>query len=60
MYEWEVHYSDTKKKGTRISCETWIAYVFADDEEEVRKSMAEAHPGKSIDRIIRYECVDDA
>lgn len=59
MYEWEVHYSETKREGTRISCETWRANVYAEDEDEVRQIMAEEEPGKAIDKIVRGERIDD-
>lgn len=59
MYEWEVRYSDTKKEGTRISCECWTATVYAEDEDEVRAIMAEEETGKSIDKITRGERIDD-
>jgi len=59
MYEWEVRYSETKKEGTRISCECWTATVCAEDEAEVRAIMAEEEPGKAIDKITRGERLDD-
>lgn len=59
MYEWEVKYSETKRDGSRISCESWKATVYADDEEEVRRIMASEEPGKTIDKIVRGACLDD-
>lgn len=59
MYEWEVKYSETKREGSRISCESWKATVYADDEEEVRRIMASEEPGKTIDKIVRGACLDD-
>lgn len=60
MYEWELKYSETKKEGTRISCEMWTARVFAEDENEVRALAAEELPGKAIDKITRLaEITDD-
>jgi hypothetical protein len=59
MYEWKVQYSETKKEGTRISCECWTATVFAEDEDEVRTIMADEEPGKAIDKITRGERLDD-
>ena len=32
MYEWEVKYSETKREGSRISCESWKATVYAEIE----------------------------
>lgn len=32
MHEWEVRYSETKKDGTRISCQYWTATVYAEDD----------------------------
>lgn len=59
MYEWKVQYSETKKEGTRISCECWTATVCAENEDEVRAIMAEEEPGKAIDKITRVELLDD-
>ncbi len=59
MYEFEVQYSETKKEGTRISCECWTAMVYAKDEDEARAIMAEEEPGKTIDKITRVERIDD-
>jgi hypothetical protein len=59
MYEFEVRYSETKKEGTRISWDSWIATVCAEDENEVRKIMAEDEPGKAIDKITRGKWIDD-
>jgi hypothetical protein len=58
MYEWEVRYSETTKEGPRISCESWTAAVYAEDEDEVRAIMAEDEPGKAIDKITRGEHLD--
>lgn len=59
MYEWEVQYSETKTEGTRISCESWTATIFAKDENEVRAIMAEEEPGMTIDKITRGDRIDD-
>lgn len=59
MYEFEVQYSETKKEGTRISCECWTATVYAEDEDDARAIMAEEEPGKAIDKITRGERIDD-
>lgn len=59
MYEWHVKYSETKTEGTRISCSMYTATVYADDEDEVRKIMAEEEPGMVIDSIIKGETIDD-
>jgi hypothetical protein len=59
MYEWEVRYSETKKEGTRISCECWTATVCAEDEAEVREIMAEEEPSKAIDKITRGKRLDE-
>lgn len=58
MYEYEVRYSKTKKEGTRISCESWVAVLCAEDEAEVRAIMAEEEPGKTIDKITRMGLID--
>ena len=59
MYEWRVEYSNTETKGTRISCEMFIAEVYAEDEGEVREIMAEEEPGMKIDKITRGEYIPD-
>lgn len=59
MYEWEVRYSETKKDGSRISCECWTVTVYAEDEDEVRAIVAEEEPGKAIDKITRGDFIGD-
>lgn len=60
MYEWTVKYSETRKEGTRISCECWTATVCAATEAEVREIIAAELPGKAIDAITRGEWIEDA
>lgn len=42
MYEWEVRYSETKREGSRISCESWKATVYAVN----RQAILDGSPGR--------------
>lgn len=46
-------------EGPRISCGCWTVTVYAENEDEVRRFMAEEEPGKVIDKITRVEEVED-
>ena len=59
MWEWTVKLSITKRNGDRISCEMFEAEIFADDEDEVRKIVAENEPDAAIDGITKGEYLGD-
>jgi hypothetical protein len=60
LYQWMVHFSKTSKTGDNISCEIWDATIYAKDETEARKIFAEQQPGKTLDKIVRGQLIDDA
>ncbi len=51
LFEYEVSCSKTEKSDERISCKVFTVELYAVDEAEVRKIMAEEDPDLTIDTI---------